>query len=475
MKNVVARGTLYLMFAQFMVMFLGYVLQVWLGRTLGPSIYGSLGVVLSLIMVTKTFFLTGIAKAMSKFVAEEKEKVGSILRAGLYLQLGSIALCLFLYYFLSAFLANVFHDPGLVGVIRFSSLTVLFVGLSTVYSEGYLNGLRMFKQQAYVELIHSFMRVVLAFVLVYAGFQLYGAVAGYVIAPIFALFFGWKWSIIEKGNTFEWKKLFWFALPITLYYAFILFIMELGLYTVKAYFLDGVYAGYYTAASTLAKINFSLFSVLPLTILPSISSALSQKNIILVQKYISLSLRYALLLLIPFSFLLSLYAQPIILLFYSSSYLEAVSPLQILTFAYMFFTLFFLFTSVISITHRPVVSVYFAAGGLVMGVVLSYIFIVLYGFVGVAFASLVTSFIGFIATSFFLYTQLNMSFPFVSFFKMVFSGLIVYILGLFLPVKGYYFIFFGGLLLLFYYLLLYLTKEITVDDIGYVKSVLFKK
>src|SRR3989344_4172656 len=93
----IARGTLYLMGAQLTITISGYLIHLLLARMFGPAIYGDFGIILSLILITKTLFLTGTNRAISKFIAEDNQKSGSILKSGLYLQSGIIALNTIIY------------------------------------------------------------------------------------------------------------------------------------------------------------------------------------------------------------------------------------------------------------------------------------------------------------------------------------------------------------------------------------------
>ena len=91
-------------------------------------------------------------------------------------------------------------------------------------------------------------------------------------------------------------------------------------------------AGLYTSAVSIARIPYSFFLALPAVMLPLISSAISQKNHGLVKKYITQSLRYVIMILLPIMALISAYADQIINLLYSIEFTSAGSILKILNF-----------------------------------------------------------------------------------------------------------------------------------------------
>src|SRR3989344_4146644 len=96
--HVVARGTIYLMATQFVILLSGYLLHISLAHLVSAAVYGNIGIILSIIMITKTLFLTGTTKAISKYVSEQKESFHAVLRSGFRLQLLSILLCVLGYF-----------------------------------------------------------------------------------------------------------------------------------------------------------------------------------------------------------------------------------------------------------------------------------------------------------------------------------------------------------------------------------------
>src|SRR3989339_692661 len=167
MGNALARGTLYMMIAQFIVLVSGYLIHVFLGRLFGPEMYGDFGIIISLMLITKTLFLTGIVKSVTKYVAEEDGQAFRILKAGVKIQLFFSLICVLFYLVFAELLARLFQDLSLAGSIRFSSLVVIPIGLYAIYSEGYLNGKRIFQKQALVEAGSSLLRVAIAVALVF--------------------------------------------------------------------------------------------------------------------------------------------------------------------------------------------------------------------------------------------------------------------------------------------------------------------
>ncbi len=78
---------MYLFLAQLVFMICGYIINVWLGRHLGPEVYGIYGI-LTLLMTTMNIMqVSGVPQAVSKFVAEDDNKADSILKTAFIIQL----------------------------------------------------------------------------------------------------------------------------------------------------------------------------------------------------------------------------------------------------------------------------------------------------------------------------------------------------------------------------------------------------
>lgn len=467
-KHIVARGTIYLMATQFLILLSGYLLHISLAHLVSAELYGNIGIILSIIMIAKTLFLTGTTKAISKYVSEQREPFYAVLRSGLNLQLLSIFTCTILLALSAGFFAKILHDPSLTWPIRLSSVVVLSTGIYVVYGDGYLNGMRRFKKQALVEAAHSVFRFLLAVALVYFGFSLYGVVFAYSAAPLLALLLVRKDIFWEKsGATFSMMKLLKFSLPITVYYGALILAMDAGLFLIKNQLDNVALPGYYTAAGTLAKIAFSLLSALPLTLLPSVSKAVAENDLLLVKKYVAASLRYSLMLLIPLSVLVYGYAEQVLSLFYPHEFVAAGNALRILIIGYGFFALFFLLSSILSGAGHQLFAMAVALVSLSSAWIAGFILIPHYGLDGAALATLSAGLIGFTVCLIRTFSLFGFSEKFVlgkSVFRIILAATPLFILIRLLPAEGIGFLIYSGLLSVLYLLLLWLMQEFNVED-----------
>ncbi len=466
MKNVVARGTVYLMVAQLTIMLSGYLIHIGLARMLGVEIYGDLGFILSLVLITKTFFLTGVPRAVTKFISENRTRADAVLKAGAELQLILIGICLSIYLFFSENIAHLFRDPSLAGLIRLSAFIVLPLGIYGIYSKGYLNGIRQFKNQAISETVHSIFKVIFAFLLVYLGFGLFGAIAAYILAPLIACMVVLRFTKIKKSDhKFNKLTLLKFALPLTLFYAVTITTNDLGLLAVKRILQQDILTGYYTAANTLSRITLSVFTALPMTMLPSISASVAKRDYKLTKKYINQALRYTVLILFPVTVLISSYSTQIMNLLYSSEFMKAAPVMSILVFAFTFFSIFMILCSFVAGANKPMLTFIFASLSLAVCLILNIILVPLLALRGAAIATLAAAIFGFLLASVYVLTRFKTLISPVSLARITLATAIIYILSRFLYSSGIMFIGYFILLVLVYLFVLIVIKEITKEDL----------
>lgn len=473
MEHALAKGTLWIMFARVIFLFNSYLVHIFLGRYFGPSLYGSFGVVLSLMVISEIFLQKGLPQAASKYISENRSQEGAVYRSSLRLQF-CFALFFTLVYFLSAgFLADFLKDPNLAGYIRFSSLLILPVAFFSLYTDGFLNGQRLFKQQSYIRVAHSLLKLVFVFALVFLGFKIYGAIGAYILAYLLAFFIArFCLRIAPSFSGFSQKKIIFFALPLIISSAVYILIRNIDLLLIKRLLVDYSLAGFYTSAMTLAGATYMVFAGSSLTLLPSISQALAEKNLLLAQKYIHQSLRYVALFLFPSTFLISATSLNLVELMYSSQFSPAAPALSILIFSSAFLAFFVMLCSIIAGGGEPKKAMLFGLVTIPISAALNIFFIPHLGIKGAALATTLASFIGFALASTYVFRKFKTLFSLPSLFKIVFASLLVYYLALRSQFSGFlliltYFILFGV-----YFAILFALNEIKSSDIALVKNLI---
>jgi len=463
------------MITQIVFLASGYIIHFGLGRYLGPELYGTFGLVLSFVSIYQVLMHSGTTNAVSKYVAENEKLAGSIKNKALKFQ-GFFSLIVAAFMIVVApSIANLLKDATLANYIRFTAIFVPVFALYSVYM-GLLNGTRAFGKQAKISIIHSITKVLVVFILVFLGFKIYGAISGYLVAVIVALIVAyryWKPKESKASGDFKAVKIIKFAAPVILFSVIFTLIMSLDLFFVKAILKEKVQTGFYTSAAALSKVPYFIFLALSDTLFPSIAKSTSDKGSAkLTQKYISQSLRYALILLIPSTFIISATSGDLISLVYTDTYLVASFPLSILIFGLAFLCLFILLTTVITASGKPKVSLMIALALLIISIVSNRILVPIYGLSGAAMATAITGILGTLIAGVYVYSHFRTLTSPYSLFRIITGSLIVYLIARIFPVSGILLVAYYVGLFFLYFALLFIFREIKRKDIQLIKDII---
>lgn len=480
MKRVLGIGTAYMMIAELMFVLSNYLIHLGVARYLGPEIYGLFGVLMSLFFLNKAFLNTGIPRTVSKFAAEPDVHKPSLFKRILQLQFFLALLFGSFYCLFSSRIASFLHDSSLTSYLWFLGLLVLPTSLLSLYLNGYFNGLRKFKHQSFVKIVHSILRLIFVFIFILLGFKLWAVLFGYVLAMVVAIFVGRSLlkSILRKDKNetkliLPLKKLILFSLPVTISALAFTSIKNVSTLLVKYFLQDNLQVGLFTAASTLANISFMVFLSLSVTLMPSISKSVSSQNLPLTQKYISESLRYLLLLALPLTVLIAATAKELLTLFYSSAYASAWPLLSILIFGSTFLALFQTLTAVISGSGKPKIEMGILLFFILILVLFSYVLLPPYGLNGAAISFSAAAFISLLLAGTYVYFQFRVLLNFLSFLRISACSLIVFAVTYFWSSSGWNLVLTYFLLFLFYLSLLIFTGEIKREDWNRTRQLLF--
>ncbi|MDP3734751.1 MAG: flippase [Nanoarchaeota archaeon] len=471
-------GTVYLIFANLIMLAANYSINVGSAYFLGPEAYGIFGLLMSIYLINRSFLNIGIPRSVSKFMAESEDKTALIYKKSLQLQLIiSIAFGL-IYILFSHFIAAILNDDSLQKYIIFLGIMVVPLAILALYNSGYFNGSKLFKQQALIKIIHEVLRVGGVFLFIILGFKIWGILVGYFIAIVLSVIVChhfWKKNTIPESSPdahFDIQKIFFFSLPITISALAFTLIKNMNTLFIKYFFGDNTLVGYYTAAMALSNITYMAFLSLPTTLMPSISRSIANNNLLLTKKYVRQSLRYLLLLLLPSTVLLSATSQGLLQLFYPTIYTAAAPALSILLWSSLFFSLFQTLGSVLSGMGKPYVETSITVISLIFLIIVNVLLIPSVGIVGAAVSTLVISILMMLAALVYVYTTFKVIMPSLSFVRILFSSIIIFGLTLWWDVTGWKMIGMYIILFLLYFSLLILLGEIKKEDYQLVRRLI---
>lgn len=467
-----------------------YVVHSVAGRILGPADYGRYGIVVTLTTMIIVLVGNGIPTAMSKYLSEifesHPEQVQSLKHRALLLQtilIGSLALGFFL---LAPVLAWMLHDPSLTPLFRLSSLIIPAFAAASFYHY-YLTGLHLFKLQAIVKIIRSFARV--GFITVAAiSLGLPGAVGGYVLAPLFTflavllldLFYiqpklGYGKKVTPSALAFPYKKLLAYAGPLTLFLIFYELILTLDLYFVKGLLRDDHLTGLYNAAITIGRIPYYLFAALAMILLPAISKSTAELNFEATEKLVTKSLRLLILLLFPLITLLVSYSSQILHFFYGTRYNGAENALMVFAIGVGFLTVFYVLAFALNGAGQVKTPMWLSFVGCLALIPLNLVLIPLWGIVGAALATTITTLILMIAILVYTERHFHVHASGKTLLVSLLSTIMIALLSRFLPSGNFTFVISGIFLFALSFGLLRLFGELHDSDLAPFKKLFTKK
>ncbi|NYZ76099.1 flippase [Candidatus Micrarchaeota archaeon] len=474
MKTSVTKGTLYLIIAQVIFLVVGYVVQITLGRLMGPEVYGVFGVIVGIMSVVTLVPSSGVPVAVSKFVGENEQKAGGIMREGLRIQL-AICTVLFIIYFSSAeLIASAFSDPRFVLYVRITSISIFLAGIGNLYYN-YLNGMRYFWKQSVVYAVSSITKL-LAILLVVLGFGLLGAVSDYLFSYLTILVLSFWFSGRITGGGFDWRKLFYFSAPLIVYAALSNILQNMDLFMVKALLKSDDLAGYYTSASMIGKLFYLLVGTLFATLIPAISNSIAKNDKKRTTKYVTSSIRYAVMLLVPISLVVSPTATGLVSIVYSTKFAPAGEPLSIFIFGACFLTLLTGLSSMIIAAGRPKVCMGIFALACAISLALGIMLIPTMGIYGAAVATTGSTLVGMVIAAYYVAKEFGCLIRVKSLARISIASLSIYLLALFIHLPDNWLLPFEYAVLFgIYFVILLATKEIGKDDFRMVEKVIPKE
>ena len=478
MKQSVSSGTVYFMGSEVAFMLSNYLIHLGLARYLGLEAYGVFGILMSLYLINRAFLNTGLPRAVSKFLSESPEKIGSIFKSAFKMQLMIAATFALLYILFAPFIANLLHDRSLTYYIMFLGVMVIPLALMSLHTNGYLNGLRMFREQAYVSTVYPVIRLVFTIILVLMGWAIWGALLGYFLSVLVGLF--WCRYLLRKFDTsenqiFPYKKIIALAAPMVIASLAFTLLRNVNVLFLKSILADNTVVGLYTAAATLSTINYIAFTGLPLTLTPSVSQAIALQDHEKVKKYISQSLRYLLLLILPVTAVMAATSTELLTFFYSSAYAPAASVLSLLVVSAAFLLIFTVFGSIVTGSGNPKMEMYWSVGIALALSLLNIVLIPRYGMMGSAWASVMTSFLAAIIAGGYVYWKFKTLTNLFSVLRISVISFLIFFLAWHWHYSGIALIITYLLLGILYILLLFLFGELKKEDFHFVKKLMLQR
>lgn len=477
MPGTIERGAFSLLVSHIVFFVSGYLIYFSLGRLLGESSFGVYGVVISLVSVINMVLMFATDQTVSKFVSENPKNYNAVKKTAFQLHLIISSAIFIAFVLLAPFIAMLFNDLSLTPLIRLISPLIIIHPMFSLFT-GSLNGLKRFSKQAKLIGLYSVAKFSFIVGLVALGFGLVGAITGFIFSSAFIVGIGFlAIGVSFRSRVLKPERMLAFAVPIAGIAVITNLLQTLDLFAVKALtdpLISSSLAGYYTAASTIARIIPTMVLALSMVIFPLVSSTSFNKNLEKTRFYINNALRYSFLFIAPLAALFFSGASEIIDFVYGQRYLPGSEPLQILAIGFAVFALYSILTTIISASGRPRVS--FSIGVLVLGtaLTLNLLFVPMLSMRGAALATLLSACFGLLLTGLFVAIKFKAFLSPKSIARVLLASAVIFFVAETFPATGVMLLFKYFILIVLYLAALFGLRELKYFDLKVFKNAVRK-
>ncbi|MBN2101774.1 MAG: flippase [Candidatus Aenigmarchaeota archaeon] len=478
-KKRIVRNALYNNLSSFVSKFAAIAFTMVLARLMNPEMFGVYFLALSVASVVLTFSDLGVGGALQRYVSNSLGKNDKalarsysryILRIKIVLVMAGTSSLFFLSGPLSSF---VFSKPELTLPLQIVSFYVFFEAVSELMIH-YFVSVQEFKYKVLKTVFFQVFRFIFVPLLVIFGFGAEGALAGTVLTLVlvtfilaFLLFRKHLYLFRGPVKSIPRRKLFTFISYTTVYMVSAALYFSIDTLMIGA-LLPIEDAGYYRAAITIVSAFIGVVSIYQV-VFPLFSQQTGDN----LRRTLRESFRYISILSFPLPFILALFGEQAIKVLYTPEYIPAALPLAILSLLVIETIGSDLFTTLLVSQEKPQIPAYIMIFSMSLNCILNYVFIINFGILGAAFATVVSRYANTLLLGISLKRALNITPAFSSIAKPLFSSLIMFAFLWMLPAPHEIIIGIGEIIagVLVYLTVMFAIKGISKKDFDIVLSV----
>jgi len=341
----VARGATFMVLQGFMSSAMG-VIYVWLllhtkeiaGQNLFTTndyaTFAMLSFILSLATTLGVLSLrSSSVRHIAQYMAEgKKDSASSVVTRVLQVSLVTSSVILVVFFISAGLLLGTFQNLFLtLFLLPLTSIFMIFYS----QAQGFLQGLQKIRELASIAIIYAVVHYSVAIVFVYAGYGVFGIAVSWLLSTGLSCCLSFLVIFRNLGFTrklHELKPLLLFSLPI--YISMILtFIVGWVDQIIIVPIRGSDEFGVYNLAVRASSVSYIVSVAAVTSIFPKLSELQSLHGKQGLKDAFKVSTRYAALLGFPISLMVATLAYPIIVLFATATYLDAVGPLAVMCIA----------------------------------------------------------------------------------------------------------------------------------------------
>ena len=464
--------------------FFGYLVRVYFARHLTLAEFGLFYAVISFLGLFGIFKGFGVDVSLAYFIPRflSQSKPQDIKNAVSYaaiLLLATNLVFLALVLVFSTFLSvHYFKHESALMVLIFMTLS-FFIDSFVLALKYSFQGLQRMMVFSSIDIIRMLLILGITFLFFNSGYGLLSAVLAYVLTPLLLLCIYLPLLYAKNHEIFSKNKFFWDAplfKSLRSYAKHLILLSSMGVLIgysdrlILTLFRSLEEVGIYSAVFPTAMLLWYIPDAISKVLLPLASELWSKGLKEELRKGMELLYRYSLMIILPASFTIFAFSGTILRLFYGPDYAVGETALKILTIGIIFYSLHKINNNIFLGTGNPKINTKILSIGAVTNILLNFLLIPHYGFLGSAIATCLSFFLMMVIGFYLLKMQKLVDLPVLRWFRILFVSAIFLFavsylnsmisMNLFLKIP-----FILVVAILVYIVLLFVTKLLTLSEL----------
>lgn len=329
LSNKMVNGMVWSMVERLSVQGIQFILGIILARILSPTEYGTIGLLMVIIVFMQVFVDSGFSKAL----IQKQDRTQTDISTVFFFNIIISFVCYLLLWITIPFIADFYNNESLIDLMRVISLSLIFGAFFSIPTT--LLTIKFdFKAIARTNLIATILSGIIAVWMAYEGYGVWALVLQTLLKSILTVLLMWfqiKWKPTLVFSKTSFQSLFSYGSKLLLSSVLNMSVNNFSiLFIAKVTTIKDL--GFYNRGTQFADMIFTIFSsVLDSVLLPSLASIQNEREKLI--HLTRLTIKFTALIATPILLGLACIAEPLIKFLLTDKWLETVPIMQIICLA----------------------------------------------------------------------------------------------------------------------------------------------
>ncbi len=306
-----------------------FVLGIILARILSPNEYGTMAILMVFIVLSQVFIDSGFTKALTQKIDRDENDKSTVFIFNIFIS----GICYSIIWLSSPFIAEFYQIPELVSYLKVIGLSLIINALYTVPNTLFTIELD-FKTITLINFISVVLSGILAIYLAYQGYGIWSLVYQVLVRSSLACILTWfllKWIPNFRFSKESFKHLFNYGSKLLASSLLAQLFSNLNSLLIGKY-IGAKELGYYSRGTQFSDVLYNTFSpAINGVLLPGLAPLQNQPDVLI--KHARRIIKTTTLITLPFFLILTVLAEPIILVLLTDKWAPAIPIMQMFSMA----------------------------------------------------------------------------------------------------------------------------------------------